>query len=243
MSDHDPFKSDNNPSPVSNDVAPADLLASIKNERGEPKYKSVEDAIKGLANSQAFIETLLAEKRQQEQELEQLREKAKKVENIDDVIAKLTGSKDHEQPGKETPSAGSLTEETVSELVAKKLAELEQQKSVQTNLQLVQKALSEKFGDKTKEVVAKKAAELKTTPEQIGALAQSNPDLVLALFNTASKPSVSPSTSSVNLPNNGPEPTLEKPGKSLLLGATSKDQKEYWLKVKEHVNKQYGITQ
>jgi hypothetical protein len=231
----DPFNSQSAP------VEPTDLLVSIKNEQGEQKYKTIEEAIKALANSQAFIPTLLNEKKTLEDEIVTLREKAKKADNIDEVLGKLRGQ--NEDTNREvTPPAGSLSEEAVVNLVRKVLNDTQTESVVKTNRATVQKALTDKFGEKTGEMVAKKAAELNTTPEKLGDLAAGNPNLVLALFQTAGVKSVTPTTSSVHLPHDSNPAPLDKPAKSLLLGATSKDQKDFMMKVKEEVYRKYDVT-
>ena len=239
MSDQDPFSSE---TPNSNVDPVATLLMGIKNEQGEQKYKTVEDAVKALAASQAHIKTLEQEREAQRVEAEKLREVAKKVESIDEVIQKLTANNERSNTEKETPSVGGLSADAVAKIVQEQLTEAEKKLTAQTNAQVVQKALTDKFGDKTKEMVAKKAAELGSTPEQLGKLAIENPSLVLALFNTAPKPSVQPTISNVNVPPLNGLPPLEKPAKSLLMGATSKEQMEYMQKIKEHVYKTYDVT-
>jgi hypothetical protein len=234
MTDHvDPFAT---PAPSS---SPEDLLASIKNDAGEPKYKTIEDALKALANSQAFIPTLLNEKKSVEEELNKLREEAKKVSSIEEVLAKLTANTDNTPKPVDPPVSG-LSPEAVAELVRKTLAEETFSKAAQENYNKVQSTLIGKFGDKTQAEVARKAAELGTSPEKLGELARTAPAMVLALFNSPRSP-VNPSSNSINLPTNPQLPTLEAPTKSLLLGATSRDQKEYMLKVKEAVWKRHNI--
>lgn len=219
-------------------VGTEDLLLSIKNEAGEPKYKTVEDALKALAHSQAFIPTLLSEKQRQEQELEQLREQVKKASSIDEVLKKLTAN--DEPPKDTTPPAGGLSADAVAELVRKELVSLEQNNQAKKNAALVQDTLTKKFGEKTKEVVAAKAAQLRTTPEKLGALATENPDLVLELFG-AVKNVVTPTTSSVSIPNAPKPTTVAPPAKSVLSGATSREQKEHFLLHKAAIYQKYGI--
>jgi hypothetical protein len=238
MSDHDDlFNSDNTPpTPAS----PTDLLASIKNENGEPKYKTVEDALKALANSQAFIPQLLSEKKTVEEELKQLREQAAKQSSIEEVLKKLTANNE-EKPKEETPPVSGLSAEAVAELVRKELQAVNSKTQQEKNVAEVNNSLKQKFGDKAKEVLAAKAAELGSSVEELGELSKKSPAMVLALFNTQ-KHTVNPTTpSSFNLPRSSAEPELEKPSKSLLLGATSKDQKEYLSKIKERVYKRHNI--
>ena len=232
----------NTPTPPAFSTTPDDLLASIKNEQGEPKYKTVEDAIKALASSQAFIPQLLSEKKTLEEEIVTLREKAKKVDNIDEVLAKLS-AKEPDPSAKETPSASGLNEEAVVNLVKKALEDRDNVSKQRTNLQLVQATLAEKFGDKATEAVRKKAQELGTTPEKLGQLSVENPNLVLALFNAEKVKPAQPSTSSVNLHTKAAPVPLERPSKSLLLGATSKEQTAYMKQIKQEIYKKHGITE
>lgn len=221
-------------------VAPEDLLATIKNEAGEQKYKSVEDALKALANSQAFIPQLLGEKRAVEEELTSLREKVNKIDSIEDVIKKLTANDKNLQDT--TPPASGLSAEAVQELVRNHLRDQEQIKLHETNIATVTNALKQKFGDKVGAAIASKAAELGTTPEELGSLAAKNPNMVLAYFNVPKGPSFTPTTSSVNLPQVKNETfEVSRPAKSVLLGATSRDQKAHMLEHKAAIYKKYGI--
>lgn len=239
MADQADIFNTNSPAPVD---TPDDLLASIKNEQGEPKYKSVQEAIKALANSQAFIPQLLGEKKTLEDEIVKLREKASKLDNLDEVIAKLS-AKDTEHNRQETPATGSLSEEAVVNLVKNVLAQSQTENKAKTNLTLVHNSLASKFGEKTKEIVAKKAQELGTTPEKIGELSASDPNLVLALFQAAPTRTPTPLTSSVHLPNETEKFKAAAPTKSLLLGATSKEQAALMADIKREVYEKYGVTQ
>lgn len=239
MSDQDVFNSDNAPAPKTVE----DLLSSIKNEQGEPKYKTVEDGIKALNASQEFINKLLSEKKAQEEELARIREEQGKQKSIEEVLKQLT-AKEPEVPTPPvvTPPQSGLSEEAVADLVQKQFAAVQQATQLEKNYNEVQATLKQKFGEKTSEVIAAKAAELGTTPKELGELAKSKPQMVLALFASASKAPVTPSTSSVNLPHTPPNSELARPEKSLLLGATTKDITEYMRKVKEDVYKRHNVT-
>lgn len=221
-----------------------DLLASIKNENGEPKYRSTEDALKALANSQAFIPQLLSEKKQLEDEMKLLREQANKAASLDEVIEKLrTAGVEQKKPEDVTHPSGGLSEEAVANLVKKALEDREMSVKSKSNFERVNGELVKKFGqEKAQEVVSKKAAELGMTSEELGALAQSKPDLVLALFGDQKPKPAQPTTSSVNLPFNPPASTVQKPTKSLLIGATSRDQTDFMKQIKEDVYRRHGVT-
>lgn len=243
MSDQDLFN--NKPqesSPPADNVN--DLLMSIKNEHGEPKYRSTEEALKALANSQAFIPQLLSEKKQLEDEMNKLREQANKAANLDEVIEKLrTAGMEHKKPEGETHQSGGLSEEAVANLVKKALEERETSVKARSNFERVNGELVKKFGqEKAQEAVAKKAAELGTSTEALGKLAAESPELVLALFGDNKPKPPQPTTSSVNLPFNPPASTVQKPAKSLLIGATSRDQTEFMKQIKEDVYRRHGVT-
>lgn len=235
MSDNDIF---NNGAPLVQEK-PADPLATILNENGEPKYKTVDDALKALAHSQAFIETLKTEKSTVEAELISLREQANKSANIEEVLKKLTANNEPEKPEVATPPVGGLSEDAVAELVRKQLANLEGAKAQKANIDKVQSTLKQKYGDKAVEQVRLRAHELGTTPEKLGELSASDPDMVLALFGT--KSSITPTITSVNLPPSAPKTDIERPAKSLLSGATSRDQRDYMLKIKAETYRKHGI--
>ncbi len=238
----DVFKPNTETPPAPVDVN--DLLASIKNENGEQKYRSTEDALKALANSQAFIPQLLSEKKQLEEEMNSLREKAKKAESLDEVIEKLrTAGIEQKKPEDVTHPSGGLSEEAVANLVKKALEEREMSAKAKTNFERVNGELVKKFGqEKAQEVVGRKAAELGMTSEELGVLAQNKPELVLALFGDQKPKPPQPTTSSVNLPYNPPVSTVQKPTKSLLIGATSRDQTDFMKQIKEDVYRRHGVT-
>lgn len=231
-----------NPSP---DASLDNLLASIKNENGEPKYKTVEDALKALGHSQAHIKTLESEKSNVEKEIEQLREQVKKIDSIDEVLKKLTANEEPKKQEEKTTPAGGLSEEAVAKLINNALKAKDERASAENNVNQVLTSLKNKFGDdaKVKEEVAKKAASLGLTPEKLGELSMSAPQLVLQLFE-ATKPTNTPSpTSSVRLPNVQKPSEVERPEKSVLSGATSREQKEHFLKHKAAVYAKFGIEQ
>lgn len=222
----------------------ADLLKSIQNEQGQPKYDSLPKALEGLAHSQQYIPQLKTELQKKDQELATLREELAKRAAVEDVVTRLTAQQREPQEQGTPPKSSGLDEQAVLQLVQQALGQAKQQDQAQLNQAQVQQALSSKFGDKSREVVEQKAKELGTTPAELGQLASRNPAMVLALFNTSAQPNVKPTTGSVNIPSSYmPERApLERPSKSLLSGATSKEQTEYMRKIKEEVYAKHGIT-
>ena len=226
--------------PQSGDVF-SDQLKGIKAEDGRQKYDTVEKALEALTHSQAMIPTLQTKVSTQEQEINLLREELAKNKGAQELVDSLTN---HQQEGQQgNPSEAPFGEADVTKLLEATLNKREQQQVQDTNAEKVQTALVNAFGAKAQEVVQAKAKELNTTPEALGALATSSPDMVLALFNNKStSPAVT--NNSFNLHSNTPEEKpLQRPEASLLSGATSAEQREFMAKVKADVYKKHGITE
>jgi len=110
-----------------------DLLAGIKNERGEQKFKSVEDLINGYTASQEFIGTLKGEKSTVESQLQELTGKVKSQEELE---ALLQTKKEPEVPPAPSTPAG-LQQEDVLAL----LEQREQQAIATSNVKQVKDAV------------------------------------------------------------------------------------------------------
>lgn len=219
----------------------ADLLKSIKNENGESKYDNIEKALEALKHSQEYIPTLKTQLTEKEQELAILRAAKEKYENIDEVVQRLTARQPN---GEENPPATrGLDEQAVADLVRRTLSQTTQESKANENLDKVQSVLLDKFKDKAPEVIRQKAQELGTTTKQLEDLAKQSPAMVLALFNSQVPITAPVTTGNINTqPINRPSTDLAPPSKSLLAGASAKEQKDYMDKVKASVYAKHGIT-
>lgn len=222
----------------------ADLLNAIKNEQGQPKYDSLPKALEALVHSQQYIPQLKTELQTREQELATLRAELEKRSTVEDVVSRLTAQQDKPQDQGTPPATSGLDEQAVLQLVQKALAQTKQVDQAAQNTAQVQQALTSMYGEKSREVVEQKARELGTTPKELGDLASKNPNLVLALFNAAQKAAPKTTTGSVHLPSSYmPErKPLERPSKSLLSGATSRDQADFMARIKEEVYARHGVN-
>lgn len=251
MSDQNVFDSNNpqatpaqEPTPNQDNVF-ADQLAAIKNEEGQPKYNSVEEALKGAAHGQEYISQLKQQLSTLQQEKESLTQELGKRESVEEVVQRLTASKDEEP--KETPPTPSLDEQTVEQLVTTLLDKRSAASKAEDNFNTVQSKLIEKFGSASdaSSAIQAKAKELGMATEDLGNLAKEKPSLVLELFKTSEKQSTPNPTSGGHKTTNDfvpKEEGLQSPEKSLLVGATAKEQREYMRKVKEDVYKRLGVT-
>lgn len=156
----------------------ATMLSAIRNEKGEQKYKTVEDALNALKHSQEYIPNLKQTLEQQARELEEARKAAEQISELRKTVEALTSNKPAEQ---NTPVSG-ITEDKVTDLVQQVLAQTEQKKSAQQNIQVVTSKMIEKFGDKAEEAFYQKAKELGIEVAEINSLAAKSPKLVLNLM-------------------------------------------------------------
>lgn len=227
------------------DQAYADLLKQIKNEQGQQKYDSLPKALEGLVNAQQYIPQLKTELQQKEAELVELRAKMAQQASIEEVVSRLAAKPNQTEVVERPSTPSGLDEKAVMDAIERRLQEREQTAKYETNTQQVQSALVAKYGDKTSEVVAARAKALGVTAQELGKLASQNPAMVLELFNTSAPKGSNPTTSSLNTSGfqSAPQGELQRPAKSLLSGATSKQQAEFMREIKARVYARNGITQ
>jgi hypothetical protein len=222
----------------------ADQLGGIKDpSTGAQKYGNVEEALKGLSNAQEYIPQLKSEISDKDNKIQELQAELDKRSSVEDVVSRLTANQNQDTPPQETPQVAGLDEQAVQQLVYSLLSEKEQETALKSNRTRVNQKLNELYGEKAPEVIATKAGELGLTPEKLGELASESPDVVLALFNSAPQSTgASPTTTShTNTGYKPPEAPLEKPTKSLLQGATAKEQEAYMLEIQKQVYEKYGV--
>lgn len=220
-----------------------DLLKTIVNEQGQPKYANLGEALKALQHAQGYIPDIKNQLTAREQEVLRLQAELEQRQSIEDVVSRL--AKPNQPNGQDDhPRSSGLDESAVMKLVQEQLDRNAQVTAAQANQAQVEQALKAKFGDKTADVVKQRASELGLTPQALGELSSRSPQAVLALFNTQGTHSPQPTRSSVNIPPtySPATPPLERPAKSLLSGASTKDQMEYMAKVRQKVYDENGIS-
>lgn len=234
MSDQNIFNAGTqNPAP-SGDATPqpgqtpqpfADLLGSIKNERGEPKYKDVQTALEALRHSQEFIPQLKQDKEATEARLAALSAEVERLKNIEQSITQLT----QQQQAKPPTAAPAIAEDVVANLVNQTLTQRELAAKKAANINSVTTALTQKLGGEADKEFYKKAEELGMTAEQMNNLAAQSPTAVLKLFGLeGSKPQSIPSSSpqsSVNTAGLQPQQHsyVGRNSNTVSVGATTQD--------------------
>lgn len=217
-----------------------DLLASIKNEQGVPKYKDVQTALGALQHSQSFIDQLKREKAEQDAKVAQLQAELEKRQAVEDVVNRLSQSSSNAA----TTNTEVLTPEQIAKLVQDQLQQATLLTQKETNLRKVNETLITRFGDKAGEVLKAKATELGMTVAELGELAKKTPQAVLAYFPVTAKdnpPSSGLNTSAFQGTANPAD--IPNPSKSILSGASSKEQAAYMAQIREAIHAKYGVTQ
>ena len=228
--------------PVSQSNPFVDKLMAIRNEKGEAKYKSVEDALDALAASQQFIETLKTEKKTVQEQLDAASAELAKRATLEDFVNKLKPTAAPATPSATPSTDAGLSEERVAQLLENTLQKREREAAEQRNLDGVVGKLSEQHGDKAVEFIKQRATELNTTPAALKELAKANPTMALTLLGAGSvKTNVSPSQPSLN----GVPKTLsadDKPKVGLARGGYSnKELAEHFQRSKVQTNKRLGL--
>lgn len=223
----------------------ATKLFNIKNEKGEPKYDSLEKAIGALEASQAFIPQLKDENERLKRELEAYKAEVSKRQSVEEVIERFTTSRQPQEPAQTSEAPKGLDEAAVQEMLQRTLTEREKSALASQNVSAVRNALVTKYGDKAQEVVAAKAQELGMSMESINSLAASSPQAVLSWFQASTPSSTgAPARSTVNLPEHQEQPGIKKPAVSLVRGgASQKDVMEYMAQIRKEVYRQNDITE
>lgn len=170
----------------------ADLLGSIKNERGEPKYKDVQTALEALKHSQEFIPQLKQDKEATEAKLAALAAEVERLKNIEQSVEKLTQQNSQQQ---QTPAAG-ISAEQVATMVNQTLTQREREVIQKANLTSVVSAVQQAFGADAEKTFYSKASELGMSVEEVNILAAKSPAVVLKLFGLDQKKTVQQSSSS-----------------------------------------------
>lgn len=232
--------------PDTSDSAFADQLAKIVNERGEPKYKDLQTALDALKASQEYIPQLKSRTQELEEKIKLMETEASKHASLEEFVDRM------KQSGVQEPSAdvpqGGLSQEQVQEMLEKFIPNYLQSREQETlatrNLQAVESTLKEAYGDKVLDVISAKAQELDMSKEAFIEWSKTSPKAVLSLFDTKPQSQRKPSTSTTNIPPIAPDKPsgLQRPQKSLLLGATSKEQREFMAAVRQEVYDKFNVT-
>lgn len=225
----------------------ADLLSSIKNERGEQKYKSLEDALNGLKNAQEYIPNVKQQLEQKEQELQRMREETQRLKTLEETVAALTSQRE-EQVNTQT-SAPVFDENKLAEIVNQQLSRKEQAQVAQSNIATVTAALQQSFGADAEKKFYDKATEMGMTQQEMNMLAAKSPKAVLAMLGVNAQViqrQTIPTQGTVNTGAFTPQENtfVGRNPNSALVGATSNQVNESMIRAKKMVDELHakGMT-
>ena len=153
------------------------LLMAIKNENGEQKYATVEDALKGLEHSQKFIEQL-------KNETAELRGKQKAQDELVELFRSKAPAQEEEEAKLEPPSVTGMTAEEVVALLEKR----EAAKTHTSNMERVKNVLKEKYGAEYAKRLKEKTDQLGLQPELVDEIARNTPDALFKMFGIDAQP-------------------------------------------------------
>ena len=232
--------------PLKTTIAPdnqlANLLAEIKNEQGEQKYSSLEEALKGTKSAQEYIPQLKSQNSTLEAEVSTLRAQLEKLGTVEEVVSRLTANSSKQEAPAATPAASPLSQDAIAKMIKDSLQETKQSEAALANEKNVNDVLSTKFGDKARELVKAKADELGISLEKLQTLSRESPSMVLALFQQSPVRQSTTTTSSVSdvlagkVVNNPATPAT-----SLLSGSASGRTSEGFRLAKQHIYDKLGV--
>ena len=167
----------------------ADLLGTITNADGQPKYTSVSDAISSIPHAQKHISTLESELAEMRETMQQM---AKEREEW------VQGGRTESQP--QAQEAPQWDETQVVGLVDQVLSQREKQAVQQKNVGAVVNTLTEKFGstEAADKAYRAKAQEMGINLDMMNSLAAHSPNAVLAYFGTTGASAPSKTEGSIN---------------------------------------------
>lgn len=151
------------------------LLSAIRNEAGEQKYKTLEDALNALKHSQEYIPQLKQQLSEREQELQRVSGQQRSQEEIERTVQELAKKLNEQTDNKPQ----TLSQEQIAELVNRTLTQKQTEAQAKSNQASVVKKLTDVFGEKAEEKYIEAAADMGLSVDEMNALAAKSPKAVL----------------------------------------------------------------
>ncbi len=208
--------------PVKNDFS--NILGEIKNEKGEPKYSTVEDALTALRASQEHISTL-------ESENQMYREQQQSSKAIEDILAQLDSTSN-----KSDDNQSGYKMEDIQNVVEDAIKRREANAAAQGNLKSVKERLTTAYGEKANEVYSKKAEDLGLSVEMLDHLAAISPKAVTAYFDSKGSSTTKVVNSSVNTEAFLSQQKQQEKPRGVMFGASTQDMITSWKAAAEQLN-------
>lgn len=194
-----------------------ELLQTIVDKDGRPKYSDVDTALKSIPHKESHIQTL-------ESELAQLREeveKRKTMEELMEAIAKQNQKKEDPDRASSNFDLDKVVELVDSRLAAKSEAAVQEENKAQ-----VVKALAQVYGEKAQAEFEAKAKELGLGVATMEELSARSPKAVLSYFNLKHETTTPFSKSDVRV--DATDVAKPKSSAKVPEGATTRDAVAAW---------------
>jgi len=211
----------------------ADLLSTIKNDQGQPKYDSVEKAVNALKASQDFIPQLQDENAQLKEQIATLTAQVEKGKTMDEIVERLSNANQNQEPQNQGNDEA-LSLEDVAAVVHNALDTRSQQAKENENVQTVVTKMTELFGDEASSKLYETAASQGLSQEQTNQLVRNHPQLILNLFSDQPNGGAGDRSNTVNTPPAGinsqaqkdvPQTKIRRNTESVAAGATKEERK------------------
>lgn len=144
------------------------------------KFASVEDLAKGKAHSDRHIHKL-------ETELQELRNELRNRETVEKLMEKFNKQPDvlSNQNTNTGENDVDKNQPDIEQIIEQRLTQREQKLRQEANFEMVRNTLAQKYGESVNVILSTKAKELDMTPDQIDAMARTQPKVLLALLGDA----------------------------------------------------------
>jgi len=228
MSLFDPTTDQNSGSTDSTGDNQGSFLEKLISSKGE-QWKDPEVIAKGKIEADAYIE-------QQKQKIAELEARISQEDYSKKLLERLqsqgaapsqqTEPKQEDGPPKENTT---LDVGSIEDLVRKSLQKAEEEKKAETNLQRVEKELTEKYGDKAQSIVSAKAKEMGVSVEFLGSIAKQSADAFLRLVQTETRTEAGHTTNS-RVNTGGDFSSASERNWSFYESLRKEDSKKYWSK-------------
>jgi len=207
----------------------ANLLGMILNERGEQKYKTIEEALKGAAHAQTYIGQQAQERRELEARLAEASAKQSRERELEETLNKLMSQRDTSSSQSQTQTSAPVPDD-IAAMVLKQLDARKDQEIAAQNQKSVAESFVSKYGAEAEARYNAAAQELGISVSDLNSMAAKSPKAVLKALGVegapASKPhNISPLPSAINTSGFEPkqESMVRRNSEQAKLGSTTRD--------------------
>lgn len=144
------------------------------------KFSTVEELAASKLSADQHIAKLEAEAKERNATLAELQQKAEGAASVEEILKALSGS---QTEGKETP-APTLDEQSIDEIITRRLSEQERSRIAKANLKSANDAVVNALGDLTaaQTAVNKKAQQIGMTAAELAGIAAKSPSAFLQIM-------------------------------------------------------------